>query len=332
MGCCSTRASRCSGPRCWTTPTPCTPRWRARCCCATTGSRSTPTASGIWRRRRCSTGRWRRRCGWRRCWATDPRSCLAVAARIPLALTVLALAFAVEAFARRAFRSARAGLYAALILLSSFGVFLFTPHPVARRDGVPVAHAGDALLLADGTAVTKSSVILSAAKVPHSSEAPQNLGALLRLRRLLRARRADQGTDRRRLPYRDCRDLPAADARSGAAQFAASSSCIRSRRRWSFSSSPRRGMCWPRGRIRRDGLPGGLAFAGGHWHVPLPTDGNVHGWAWFYFVNEQVLRYLNLRVPARLRHRAPLALLGPVPHLADAVVGICVQGCCKRSL
>src|ERR1035437_7335609 len=33
------------------------------------------------------------------------------AARIPLALTILALAFAVEAFARRAFRNARAGLY-----------------------------------------------------------------------------------------------------------------------------------------------------------------------------------------------------------------------------
>src|ERR1700685_3975234 len=53
-------------------------------------------------------------------------SCLAVAARIPLALTILALAFAVEAFARRALRSAKAGLYAALILLSSFGIFIFT--------------------------------------------------------------------------------------------------------------------------------------------------------------------------------------------------------------
>src|ERR1017187_7781338 len=53
-------------------------------------------------------------------------SCLAVTARIPLALTVLLLAFAVETFARRAFRSAKAGLYAALILLSSFGVFIFT--------------------------------------------------------------------------------------------------------------------------------------------------------------------------------------------------------------
>jgi hypothetical protein len=45
------------------------------------------------------------------------------------------------------------------------------------------------------------------------------------------------------------------------------------------------------------GHPGGVAFAHGHWLVALPTDGNVHGWAWFYFVNEQVLRYLNLRVP-----------------------------------
>ncbi|WP_433967331.1 hypothetical protein [Tunturiibacter gelidiferens] len=45
------------------------------------------------------------------------------------------------------------------------------------------------------------------------------------------------------------------------------------------------------------GHPGNLTFSQGHWSVPLPTDGNVHGWLWFYFVNEQLLRYLNLRVP-----------------------------------
>jgi hypothetical protein len=45
------------------------------------------------------------------------------------------------------------------------------------------------------------------------------------------------------------------------------------------------------------GQPGDLAHIGGHWQVPLPTDGNVHGWAWFYFLNEQLYRYLNLRVP-----------------------------------
>src|ERR1019366_5187311 len=45
------------------------------------------------------------------------------------------------------------------------------------------------------------------------------------------------------------------------------------------------------------GNPGELTFTHGHFSVPLPTQGNVHGWLWFYFVNEQVLRYLNLRVP-----------------------------------
>jgi hypothetical protein len=45
------------------------------------------------------------------------------------------------------------------------------------------------------------------------------------------------------------------------------------------------------------GHPGSIHFANGHWIVPQPTDGNVHGWTWFYFVNEHLLRYLNLRVP-----------------------------------
>ena len=29
----------------------------------------------------------------------------------------------------------------------------------------------------------------------------------------------------------------------------------------------------------------------------MPTAGNVHGFFWFYFINEQVLRYLNRRIP-----------------------------------
>jgi 4-amino-4-deoxy-L-arabinose transferase-like glycosyltransferase len=59
------------------------------------------------------------------CGASAPAT-LAAAARIPLALAMLGLVLIVEAFARRIFRSARAGLYAALITLSSFGLFLFT--------------------------------------------------------------------------------------------------------------------------------------------------------------------------------------------------------------
>ena len=45
------------------------------------------------------------------------------------------------------------------------------------------------------------------------------------------------------------------------------------------------------------GHPGNLTFTHGHWSVPQPSDGNVHGWLWFYFINEHLLRYLNLRVP-----------------------------------
>ena len=51
---------------------------------------------------------------------------LAAAARVPLALSVLGLALLAEALARRIFCSARAGLYASLVLLSSFGIFIFT--------------------------------------------------------------------------------------------------------------------------------------------------------------------------------------------------------------
>jgi 4-amino-4-deoxy-L-arabinose transferase-like glycosyltransferase len=35
----------------------------------------------------------------------------------------------------------------------------------------------------------------------------------------------------------------------------------------------------------------------GHPTGATPTPGNVHGFFWFYFINEQVLRYLNRRVP-----------------------------------
>ena len=58
----------------------------------------------------------------------------------------------------------------------------------------------------------------------------------------------------------------------------------------------------------------------GHCTRPAAHQGNVHGWAWFYFVNEQVLRYLNLRVP-RDYDTVPLWLFwGLMPHLAHAVV------------
>ncbi len=224
--------------------------------------------------------------------------CLAVAARIPLALTVLLLAFAVETFARRAFHSPgqnktgpRAGLYAALILLSSPGIFLFT------RINLPDAMVCLWLTLAMHAFWRIES------KVPPSNLEPRTSNLLC-------------------YAFAACCALNVLSKGLIGIVFpiAIVAIYLLLTRGW-------------RGAVRRvlelhpfssilvflliaapwhilialanptEGHPGALTFAlhpaagAGHFSVPLPTDGNVHGWAWFYFVNEQLLRYLNLRVP-----------------------------------
>ena len=85
---------------------------------ATTGPRCTPTAFAISKKLRCCTGAW------------QPASRLfGVAdwsARLPLALYTLCLILAAFSLGRRLFGSDAAGFYSALILLTSFGVFIFT--------------------------------------------------------------------------------------------------------------------------------------------------------------------------------------------------------------
>jgi 4-amino-4-deoxy-L-arabinose transferase-like glycosyltransferase len=219
----------------------------------------------------------------------------AAAARIPLALAVLALAFAVETFARRAFRSARAGLYAALILLSSFGFFLFT------RITIP-----DAVLCLWLTLALLCFWLIEQPpedRVPHPSQ-PHREGWDVECPRLL------------------CTAIAACCALGVLTKgligivFPVAIVLIY----LLLTRGPRAAIT----RIRQlhplsslavflaiaapwhilialanpaQGHPGGLTFAHGALSVPLPTDGNVHGWLWFYFVNEQLLRYLNLRVP-----------------------------------
>ncbi len=115
-----------SSPTPPTTPTPSTPKSPERCFSATTTSPSTPTASATLEK--APLLYWSMAASMRVAQlvgATSPRA-LTAAARIPLSLTVLALALLIEAFGRRLFHSTRAGLYAALITLSSFGIFLFT--------------------------------------------------------------------------------------------------------------------------------------------------------------------------------------------------------------
>jgi 4-amino-4-deoxy-L-arabinose transferase-like glycosyltransferase len=218
--------------------------------------------------------------------------CLAVAARIPLSLTILALAFAVEAFGRRAFRSARAGLYAALILLSSFGVFIFT------RIIIP-----DAMVCLWLTLAMLCFWL---------TEQPQGRVPLVRPSSIA----TDVGSRSLCYAFAACcalnvltkgligivfpiaivaiyllltRGLRGAISRifelhpfSSTVIFLVLAAPWHLLAAW---ANPTRGF------------PGGLTYIHGHWSVPLPTDGNVHGWAWFYFVNEQLLRYLNLRVP-----------------------------------
>jgi len=207
-------------------------------------------------------------------------------ARVPLALYALLLFLLTEAFARNAFRCTRAGLYAATLLLLSFGLFIFTriliPDAIvclwllaalycfwlterneARPGYLPAIGFGTACAL---NILTKGLIGLV---FP--------IGTILIYLLLTRGPR---GTMQR---ISKLHPLVAA--------------CV-----FLLLAAP-----WHMAAGRANptqGNPAGLTHTG-HllpffwrgWQVALPTDGNVHGWTWFYFMNEHLLRYLNLRVP-----------------------------------
>ena len=219
----------------------------------------------------------------------------AAAARIPLALTILALAFALESFARRSFRSARAGLYAALILLSSFGFFLFTR--IIIPDAMVCLWLTLALFCFYLTEQPPED------RVPHPSQSHREGWDVESPRLLCYA-------------FAACCALGVLTKGLIGVVFPVAIVLIY----LLITRGPRAALV----RVRQlypltslavfltiaapwhilialanpsQGHPGALALAHGHLFVPLPTQGNVHGWLWFYFVNEQLLRYLNLRVP-----------------------------------
>jgi 4-amino-4-deoxy-L-arabinose transferase-like glycosyltransferase len=220
------------------------------------------------------------------CGATSPRA-LAVAARIPLSLTVLALALLIEAFARRLFRSTRAGLYAALISLSSFGIFIFTRILLPDADvclwttlalfffwrteelGDPTSNSLTATrfrIYCYGFAAACALNVLSKGLI--GIVFPAAIVVLY----LLLTRGLHPGIAR-------LRQLHPATSTLVFLVIATP---------WHILA----GLDNP-----TQGTPAPFHFVHGHWQVPLPTDGNVHGWFWFYFMNEHLLRYLNLRVP-----------------------------------
>jgi 4-amino-4-deoxy-L-arabinose transferase-like glycosyltransferase len=200
------------------------------------------------------------------------------ASRLPLAFGVLLLALLLESFARRAYASPRAGLYAGLITLSSFGIFIFS------RINIPDVLVCDWLVLAlyafwrtEAEALPRRSMCwLFAFACALNILTKGLIGVVFPVAIVLLTLLATRGL--RPAWTRLCRFHPL----SSAAWFLLLSVP------WHVLAA----LANP-----TQGHPGGVAFVNGHFSVPLPTDGNVHGWAWFYFVNEQVLRYLNLRVP-----------------------------------
>ena len=213
--------------------------------------------------------------------ATQPRT-LAAAARLPLALSVLALALILEALARRLFASTRVGLYAVLILLSSFGIFLFTRITIPdvmvclwltaalycfwRTEELGTTDPSHLRLFCGGFAAACALNVLTKGLI--GVVFPVAIVAIYLL--------LTRGLRRSLHRLRELHPLATLEAFLLIAVP------------WHILA----GLANP-----TQGHPTPFHFINGHWLVPLPTDGNVRGWYWFYFMNEHVLRYLNLRVP-----------------------------------
>jgi 4-amino-4-deoxy-L-arabinose transferase-like glycosyltransferase len=202
-----------------------------------------------------------------------------VASRLPLAFAVLWLVLVVESFARRAFGSACAGLYAGLILLSSFGIFIFS------RINIPDVMVCLWLTLALFAYFLTEQEEGAPRRVPCYGFAVAC--ALNILTKGLIGIVFPLGiVAAHLLATRGWREMWARVRQFHLLESAVVFLVI------SVPWHVLAGLANP-----AQGHPGVLARVDGHWAVPYPTDGNVHGWTWFYFVNEQVYRYLNLRVP-----------------------------------
>lgn len=210
----------------------------------------------------------------------------AAQARLPLAIFALLLFLLTETFARRAFGSARAGLYAGVGLLLSFGLFIFTriliPDAIVclwltaavfcfwltERHGEGHAPVLPCLGFAAACAMNILTKGLIGLVFP--------VGTVVLY---LLATRGFKGTLRR---------IAQLNPFFAAVAFFAIAAP------WHILA----GLANP-----TEGHPAGLTHTGHAWifwkgwQVGSPEVGSVHGWTWFYFMNEHLLRYLNLRVP-----------------------------------
>jgi 4-amino-4-deoxy-L-arabinose transferase-like glycosyltransferase len=182
-------------------------------------------------------------------------------ARLPLALYTLGLVLAVFALGRRCFQDATAAFYAALVLLTSFGLFIFTR--ILIPDAIVCLWLTLAMLSFWRSLVqpTRPNAAGFAAACALGVLTKGLIGLVFPLLIVV--------------------------------LYLAMTRNLAHLRRWhpTFSivvffviAAP-----WH--------IAAGLAnLTEGH-PGPLPTPGNVHGFYWFYFVNEHLLRYLNRRVP-----------------------------------
>jgi 4-amino-4-deoxy-L-arabinose transferase-like glycosyltransferase len=190
------------------------------------------------------------------------------AARLPLALSTLALFLLVFQLGRRMFADATAGFYAAMILLTSFGMFIFTR-----------------ILIPDAMVCLWTAVAVGAFWQSLEEERPSLTTALI-FSGACALNVLTKGLIGVVFPVaivllfllvtRNVSHLRRWHPLPGFAFFVLAAAP------WHVLA----GLANP-----PEGQPGALL------HPAMPTTGNVHGWPWFYFVNEHLLRYLNLRVP-----------------------------------
>ena len=194
------------------------------------------------------------------------------AARVPLALYTLALVMGVFVFGRRLFADATAGFYAALILLTSFGVFIFT------RILIP-----DAIVCLWTTAAVAFFWFSLREGLRRSGP---SLGTALGFAGACALNVLTKGLIGVVFPV------------AIVLIFLLVTRNLRHLKRW----HPVAGFCF-------------FLLLAAPWHIlaglhnptqgaptdflhpGTPTVGTVHGFFWFYFVNEHVLRYLNQRIP-----------------------------------
>jgi 4-amino-4-deoxy-L-arabinose transferase-like glycosyltransferase len=186
------------------------------------------------------------------------------AARLPLAIATLALVLVVYATGRRLFASDSAGLYAGLILLTSFGIFIYTR--IIIPDVIVCMWLSLAMLLfwmSLGQSQPSRATAWGFAAACALNVLTKGLIGIvfpLAIVILFLLLNRNLGHLRRWHPF------------SSLLVF------LLIAVPWHVAA----GIANP-----SQGNPGGT----------MPAVGNVHGFFWFYFVNEQVLRYLNRRVP-----------------------------------